>query len=229
MLQNPQALWSPAEPHLPGRLPGRLIAIEGFDGAGKTTQIAALAEALRTAGHEVMLTRQPTDWYRSLPQVGRFLAQGGDPARARALALLAAADRLSHAAEVLRPALARGAMVICDRYVFSSIAFFRARGLDPEFVALINAGIPRPDVAIYLDVPPEVSQARLRARDGEAALKAEERSVQRIGQIMGYFRDISADVQIVAANRPIEAVRQDILARVGAVVPALNPRQSAGE
>jgi len=207
VLDGIDAIWRDVD------LPGRLIVFEGFDGAGKTTQIEALRDRCQAAGEHVLLTRQPSDWYRQSPEVIAFLKSGGTPETARILALFAAADRLRHCAQVIRPALEQGITVISDRYVFSSIAFFRARGLDPAFVATINTGVLRPDAAFYLDVPPEVTRARLLARDGDQ-LKHEEKSAESIARIMGYFKDISPALDVVPAHRPIAEVAQDIWRRI---------------
>src|SRR5688572_5725344 len=103
---------------------GLLISIVGFDGSGKTTQIENVASALRATGREVIETRQPTDWYRELAEVRTFHDHGGSADSAHILALLAAADRRRHVMEVIDPALARGAVVLCDRYVYATFGVF---------------------------------------------------------------------------------------------------------
>lgn len=191
------------------RWPGRLIAVEGFDGAGKTTQIELLHRRLAELGHNVVLTRQPSDWYRQSELVQQFLNNGGTPETVRALALFAAADRVRHCSNVIIPALARGQTVISDRYVFSSVAFFWSRGIDPEFIRTINQGIPRPDCAIYLDVKAEIVRERLLARDGDK-LKHEENSIETINRVMGNFRSLAPELNIVAAQAEREEVFREI-------------------
>ncbi len=161
---------------------GLFITIDGFDGSGKSTQIERLAQRFADAGREVVLTRQPTDWYRDAPIVEHFHDHGGSAEKARILSLFAAADRHRHVMEVIDPALERDAVVISDRYVLATFAVFTHRGVDPNFLIEINGGVTRPDFSFYLEVPTEALLQRLRARDGDS-LKHEEKSSQRIDSI----------------------------------------------
>jgi dTMP kinase len=118
---------------------GVFIAIEGGDGAGKSTQARLLARRLRAAGHVVVLTYEPGDT-RIGPDVRRLVLDvASEGLDARAEALLYAADRAEHVAATVRPALQRGAVVITDRYVDSSIAYQGvARGLGADEVAALS-------------------------------------------------------------------------------------------
>src|SRR4029450_7662893 len=122
---------------------------------------------------------QPADWYRNLAEGQVFHAQGGLVETAHILSLLAAADRRRHVLEVIDPALARGAVVICDRYVDATLGGFVHRGVDSRFLASINGGIPRPDFAFYLRLTTDALMERLRERDGQN-LKDEEKSAEGI-------------------------------------------------
>lgn len=142
---------------------GRFIALEGIDGCGKSTQAALLATALRAAGHVVVETREPGgtpvgDAVRSI-----VLDSDGDMAPV-AEALLFAASRAQHVAQVIRPALASGAWVISDRFVDSSLAYQgAARGLGIDAVWAINAPAVDgclPDVSIVLELPPAIADTR---------------------------------------------------------------------
>jgi len=169
--------------------PGMLIAIVGFNGSGKTTQVSALAERFRSFGREVIETRQPTDWYRNDGSVIEFQAAGGSREQARILALFGAADRLRHIHHIINPALHRGAVVICERYVYAHFAAFISRGLDFDFVVTINSGIPKPDFAFYLDVPPSILLERVKQRN-RGSLRFEERSLERISCIIKYYDEM---------------------------------------
>lgn len=147
---------------------GRLVVLEGLDGAGTTTQCASLGVALRRLGHEVVLTQEPT-----AGPVGTMIRQaltgrlglpgGAGPLTAPTLALLFAADRADHQAVVLEPALARGAVVLSDRYLLSSLAYQGAEvGL--AWVAAINRAARVPDLTLFLEVPPGVAAARREGR-----------------------------------------------------------------
>lgn len=190
---------------------GRLIVVCGFDASGKSTQVEALTSRLRALGKDVVTTRQPTDWYRGQPEVRRFLDNGEGRTQMRFLALMAAADRLRHVDSVIRPALERGAYVVCDRYVFATMALFTHRGLEAQFLRIINAGIPRPDHAFFLDVPAPVLQARLRARDGDS-LKYEERSTDTIQSILDIYHRNEWPLTFVDGCKAADAITSEILA-----------------
>jgi dTMP kinase len=145
---------------------GRFVVFEGGEGAGKTTQLRQLAEALAGDGWPVTTTAQPGGTPAGKCIRGLLL----DPAvtlTGRAEALLYAADRAEHAATVLRPALARGDVVLCDRYSDSSIAYQGAgRALGAPVAELSRWATDGllPDLVVLLDVDPEVGLARTRVR-----------------------------------------------------------------
>ncbi len=142
---------------------GRFIALEGVDGCGKSTQAARLAAALRTAGHTVVETREPGGTALG-EAVRRIVLDGGGDMSPMAEALLFAASRAQHVAQIIRPALAAGTWVVSDRFVDSSLAYQgAARGLGIDTVWAINAPAVDgclPDLAIVLDVPPATAGRR---------------------------------------------------------------------
>jgi dTMP kinase len=150
---------------------GRLITIEGIDGAGKSTLVAGLADALAARGQPVAVLREPGGV--ELSERIRDLVQGagGWDVSPRAEALLYAAARAQLVAERLEPLLARGEWVLLDRFVDSSLAYQGAgRGLGVEAIRELNefaTGGLRPDRTLLLRIDPEAGLARLRAR-GEA-------------------------------------------------------------
>lgn len=208
---NLEMEWKPLLPHCQGRL----IVIEGGDGSGKTTQISQLASRIDAMGFRVTTTRQPTDWYRKEPIVRLFLDKGGSAHDARVLALLAAADRLRHCLEVIEPALESFDYVICDRYVYSSLVYFELRGVSQKFVAKINAGIPRPHLSLYLDVPPKQLACRIEARDGERR-KFEERSLESISSIRQGFLTLSPLLERIDG----EGSKQEVADQIWATLEA---------
>ncbi|MFD5269152.1 dTMP kinase [Streptomyces sp. NPDC058335] len=143
---------------------GFFIALEGGDGAGKSTQAEALAEWIRAKGHEVVLTREPgaTPVGKRLRSILLDVSSAGLSHRAEAL--LYAADRAEHVDTVVRPALERGAVVITDRYIDSSVAYQGAgRDLSPTEVARISRWATNglvPHLTILLDVSPETARER---------------------------------------------------------------------
>ncbi len=155
----------------PRQASGLLIAFEGGDGSGKSTQARLLTQWLRDQGHDVEATREPG----ATPigaQLREIVLSHAHEVGAHAEALLFAADRAHHVEALIRPALERGAIVVTDRYVDSSIAYQGAgRALAGEDIAFISrwaTGGLVPDLTIVLDVPQEISRVR-RANDGERA------------------------------------------------------------
>lgn len=138
------------------------ITFEGQDWSGKSTQAALLAERLRDRGREVVATREPGG--TPLGESIRSLVLDGPEMSAWAEAGLFAAARAEHVAAVIRPALARGAAIVCDRYVDSSVVYQGiARGLGAERVLELNLAVTEgllPDRTFVLDVDPDTARAR---------------------------------------------------------------------
>lgn len=144
---------------------GLFIVFEGIDGAGKSTQVRRLAAALRAAGLAVTTSKEPTDgpWGRKL----RASASTGRLSLEEELDAFAK-DRKQHVRELIRPALARGEVVILDRYYYSTIAYQGARGADIDHIArTMQAFAPEPDLVLLLDLPPEVALQRIERGRGE--------------------------------------------------------------
>ncbi|MET9320831.1 dTMP kinase [Streptomyces sp. NPDC003038] len=143
---------------------GFFIALEGGDGAGKSTQVEALADWIRGKGHEVVVTREPgaTPVGKRLRSILLDISSAGLSNRAEAL--LYAADRAEHVDTVVRPALERGAVVITDRYIDSSVAYQGAgRDLSPTEIARISRWATDglvPNLTVLLDVSPEAARER---------------------------------------------------------------------
>jgi dTMP kinase len=169
---------------------GRLVTIDGIDGAGKTTLLDALEKWLIKNGVRVLRTQQPTSFYRSTPQVRKYLDEGDDSSGMTALALLAAADRLFQQNDIILPALADGIWVLCDRYVYSTYAFFGIRGVDGHFLRKINSEVIRPDLPAVLHLSPQVALSRIAVRDGRLT-KYEERHRELFCNVATRFRELA--------------------------------------
>lgn len=135
------------------------ITIDGPNGVGKTTVAARLAERLRATGANVHLTRQPSGGH-----VGMFARQHEHELRGWPLAAMVVADRYMQLHEEIEPALASGQVVVCDRYVASTLVLQRLDGLDRAVLREMNAAARRPDLAAVLLATPDLIQARLRER-----------------------------------------------------------------
>lgn len=170
-----------------------MIAFCGIDGSGKTTQLHRLRERMEARGYDLLVTRQPSDWYRGDRVVRAFLderiAAEDVEAAARELALFAAADRMRLGREVLAPALSEGKLILSDRSVISTYTYFLARGIrDIDWLMAINRFALVPDVVVYLDVDPEVAIERIRHR-GLGASKSEELNLERMRAVREGFLD----------------------------------------
>ena len=147
---------------------GRFITLEGGEGAGKSTQAARLAARLRDRGVEPVLTREPGGSPLAERIRGVILSGAVAPLGPAAEAVMFSAARIDHLEKTIRPALARGAWVICDRFSDSTRAYQGALGnLDPRFLReleRVTIGATRPDLTLVIDVPAAAGLARARAR-----------------------------------------------------------------
>jgi len=144
----------------PVRFPRSFIVIEGPNGTGKTTVASALAGRLRAHQRNlVQETREPSD-----TALGRAVRQLEASMPPMALALACAADRIDHLAREIEPSLARAAIVVCDRFLPSSLVLQRLDGLSLKEIWQINAGVRSPDLTVYLEAAPETLRERLGRR-----------------------------------------------------------------
>jgi dTMP kinase len=182
---------------------GRLIVLEGLDGAGTTTQARRLVEHLSAAGNAAHLTREPSDG-----PVGRLIREmltGGHAIADAKLSqgtfgLLFAADRLDHLQREVEPAIASGAIVVSDRWYHSSLAY-QGTGADRDWIATLNARARRPDLTIFLRVRPEVAAKR----------RADARRREELFEQLEMQREVDAGytatvAELVAAGERIETI-----------------------
>ncbi len=187
---------------------GRLIVFEGLDGSGKTLIASMVAERLRACGFEVVVSWEPRfDEYKAL--IGSLPR---DSAEAPFIeALLFAADRLLHYVEIVGPALEEGKVVLLDRYYYSSMAYQGSRGVPLGWIREINRYVPRPDLAIYLDVPPEEG---LRRKHGSSWRRFEEISIlERVRETYLRLVDVG-ELRLVDATRSPEEVVEEVMSLV---------------
>jgi dTMP kinase len=141
---------------------GIFVCLEGLDGCGKTTQAKLLVRRLKTK-YEAVYTAEP-----SRGQIGKFIKKRYLHASTRGStvveALLFAADRVEHLKNEVVPALEKGKVVVSDRYVFSSLAYQGAAGLDLKWIESVNKHAFRPDLALFIDVDPKTVVGRLKQK-----------------------------------------------------------------
>ena len=158
---------------------GLFICIEGLDGSGKTTHAHRIVRNLQKQGFDAVYTTEP-----SLGELGKFIRktvlQGKKRVPRVVEALLFAVDRVEHVEKDVKPALEEGKIVISDRCVYSSLAYQGAAGLDLEWIEEINRMALPPDLAIYIDVPPEVVLERIKRKKSVMEMLETQRKVQEV-------------------------------------------------
>ncbi len=202
---------------------GLFIALEGGEGAGKTTQARMLAIWLREQGFDVITTREPGATKVGMRLRALLLDTAHTGMSPRAEALMYAADRAEHVAEVIGPALERGAVVITDRYTDSSLAYQgAARGLRTEDVAWLSHWATDglvPDLTILLDLPPQAGLGRrTRSADRLEAEPTEFHDRVRVG-FLSLARQNPQRYLVLDATRPTAELTQEIQERVREMLP----------
>ncbi len=193
------------------------IVLEGLDGVGTTTVAERVSQALQARDLRVQLTAEPTDG-----AFGYLLRQHVhtdvtlDPPTA---GLVFTADRADHLGNVIRPALARGHWVVCDRYILSTLAYQGAEGVDREAILAASAGFDVPDVTFFLDAPDDVRAERMSAR-GRVDRYEDPGLAQRLRasytSSIELLRARGHRIEEIDAFRPVDDVVADALARLDA-------------
>ena len=198
-------------------MPGKFITLEGIDGAGKSSHLAWIAERLRRAGRDVVVTREPggTPLGEKLREI---LLRDSMDAGSETLLIFAA--RQAHLAQVVRPALARGAWVVSDRFTDATFAYQGGgRGFPVDKLRILEAWVQeglQPDLTLYFDVPVSTGQARLKKAQGtpdrfereDAAFHERVRAtyLERAGQFPQRFRVIDASKSIGEVKITLENI-----------------------
>jgi dTMP kinase len=187
-----------------------LIAVEGIDGAGKTTQVRMLKEALERAGETPVVSKEPTNgpW-------GKIIKESASTGRLAPEDELNAflKDREQHVNELISPALERGRVVILDRYFYSSIAYQGSRGASvAEVRTIMESRFPIPDAVFLLDVDPAIGVHRIAHSRGEEPNHFEDRA--NLGRARSIFQAMSApNIHHIDGGMSIPAVYAEIMDR----------------
>lgn len=193
---------------------GLFISFEGTDGAGKSTQIAFAEDFFRSRGYEVVMTREPggTPISEKLREI--LLDKSNSEMNAVTELMIYAAARAQLVSEVIRPALEAGAVVVCDRFVDSSIAYQAYGRRLGDVVRTVNSyavGDTMPDLTIFMDIDPAIGRSRI----GKTAMdRLEQESIDFFYRVYNGYREIAASeperVRAIDASRTIEEIRADI-------------------
>jgi dTMP kinase len=203
------------------------ITFEGGEGSGKSTQIKRLAAGLKEQGREVLVTREPGGTPEA--EAVRALLVSGDVARwtAKSEALLNYAAREQHLEQVIRPALSRGTVVLCDRFMDSTRAYQgHAGGCEPSFIDALESAIVRetiPTLTLIFDIDPALGLARARARgDAMAEDRYERKGLAFHTRLREGFLDIlrrnPKRCRLVDASQDVDGVADDVWAIASGVL-----------
>jgi dTMP kinase len=199
--------------------PGRFLTFEGIDGAGKTSHIEALAAWLRQRGRDVVLTREPGGTPLAEKLRALFLHEEMDGLTE---ALLVFAARRDHLRRLIEPALARGAVVLCDRFTDATFAYQGGgRGFELNQLAQLEAwvqGARQPDLTLWFDLPAAVAASRrAAARPADRLEREDESFFERVRK--GYAarqQGAAGRFAVIDADRPRDAVWAQVVAAVEA-------------
>jgi len=185
------------------RSKGAFIVLDGLDGCGKTLQSKALRDELKARGFDVAYTAEPSN-----NTVGRFIQSIllTEKIPAEVEALLFAADRHEHLKKEILPNLEAGKVVICDRYLYSSLAYQGAQGVDVNWIRTINSFVVKPDIAFYLDVSPDVGLNRIKRK--RTVLERIDLQVKVREKYLELVRE--GELVLVDSNRSVEAVKTEL-------------------
>ncbi|MFP3985159.1 MAG: dTMP kinase [Candidatus Bathyarchaeia archaeon] len=184
---------------------GVLICVEGIDGSGKTTQARRLVKALKRLGYDAVYTTEPSKGvYGKI--IRKHILQGDSRVPTVVEAVLFAADRVQHVENQIEPFLKAGKIVVCDRYVYSSIAYQGASCLDMEWIKDINKHAVKPHLTIYLDVAPEIVINRIQRK------KSVMETLQTLKKVRRLYLQLVDKKQLVKVNgdAPINEVAKNI-------------------
>lgn len=194
--------------------PGKFVTIDGPGAVGKSTVCGLVVDQLHAAGVDVHKTREPSD-----TDLGSLARHGTDHYRGMTFACLIAADRYHHVETEIRPALARGATVVCDRYVASSLVLQVVDGVARDVVWELNRHADMPDLAVVLNARADVIEGRLTSRGPHSRYEREDGGTERE---CGHFREAARFLmatgvrvlQLDAGTAGPDQIARDIVAAI---------------
>ena len=185
---------------------GKFVCIEGVDGSGKTTQAKRLVRNLRSRGYDAVYTTEPSAGKIGI-LIRSFVLSRKSRVSIALEALLFAADRVDHVQTDVEPLLKQGKIVVCDRYVCSSLAYQGAAGLDLDWMDCVNRFALKPDLTLFLDVLPEVGLNRLKRK------KSVMETVQNLKTVRAMYLNLVQQNRMISldGNKSVDKVAEDVL------------------
>jgi dTMP kinase len=200
---------------------GKLIVFEGIDGCGKTTQLQLLADVLTDQGLPVISTREPTEG--PFGQKIRKLYQNRESVSRRTELELFINDRREHVQELLGPSIAAGKIILCDRYVLSTVAYQGAAGMDVDEIFLLNDFAPSPDLALLFQIQPDTSIARITDNRQESLNDFEQ--ADALAKVAKIFDALDLPyIRKIDASGTIATVHQAVLREVASLIEQYKSR-----
>jgi len=188
---------------------GAFICIEGIDGSGKTTQARRLVKNLRRRGVDAVYTTEPTSG-RVGKLIRRYVLDRKKRVPIIVEALLFAADRVEHVETEIKPALDKGKVVVCDRYVYSTLAYQGAAGLDLEWIGHINKFALKPNIALFIDTPVDVVVKRLKRKKTVMETSQNLQKVRKVYMTMVQDQSLT----LIDGDKPVSEVAKNVLKAV---------------
>lgn len=213
---------------------GRFITLEGGEGAGKSTQLNLICELIRAAGFDVVATREPGGTPRAEQIRSLLLEKTTEPMPPACELLLMFAARANHVENLIKPALARGAWVVCDRFTDASYAYQGGgRGMPLEDIraleSIVHAGL-KPDLTLLLDTPVAIGLSRAQQRNVSQQSEADRFESEQAAffeRVRNAYLDIAKRepqrVRLIDASRPIEQVSADVRATLQQFIAGVAP------
>jgi dTMP kinase len=186
---------------------GKFIVVEGLDGSGVSTQSRMLSKYLASKGLKVHLTKEPTS--SIIGSLSKSVLSKELDLSSKALQLLFCADRANHLEKEVEPMLAKGINVICDRYLFSTLAYGLGSNINYKWLRSINLNFRMPDLGVVIDVPVSVSLSRISEESVGLQLFDEKEKLQKVRQ--GYLHIAKEfHLKVVDGTKSIDEVSKQI-------------------
>lgn len=182
---------------------GMFVVVDGPSGVGKTTLVAQLSDRLLSNGIDATATKEPTS-----SELGSFIRAKTHEYHGLSLACLVAADRYNHLAQVIRPTLERGHVVICDRYVPTTLVLQRLDGVDVQFLKSLNQFAPVPDLTVILIGKPE--QSAKQAKDRGLYSRFHDGGAERRAQEERLYTEVAEDLKSKGAPVLLQEMNGDL-------------------